>query len=70
MINEDICPLCHKPNNCEHHQAGPYKDSCWCDNLHIPRSVFDKVPPELLFKACICKKCLLKNGAKEFHFEL
>jgi hypothetical protein len=62
-IDQDICPICQKPNGCEHHQAGKEKNNCWCHQLIIPREIFKLVPDHSINMACICKSCLLKYGA-------
>jgi len=64
-VDPDICPLCRKPNGCEHHHGGTNKNNCWCHELIIPRQIFTLVPAEALNKACICRHCLIKHGAKE-----
>jgi hypothetical protein len=63
-IDQGVCPLCGRRNECEHHCGGQDHNFCWCHNLSIPRAVFDLVPKQALSKACICKDCLLKHGAK------
>ena len=64
-VNEDICPLCGKPNGCEHHQGGPDENHCWCHRMIIPREIFALVPEQAINKACICRACLIKYGAQE-----
>lgn len=68
-IDQDVCPLCGKPNGCEHHSGGPEGDTCWCHMIAISREVREKVtqllPPHAVSKVCICKPCWLKHGAKE-----
>jgi len=59
----DICPICHQANGCEHHCGGPDGNTCWCHRLSIPKEVFRLVPTEAINKACICRQCLIKNGA-------
>lgn len=62
-LDEDICPLCGKPNHCEHHTGGPDQNKCWCHKYSIPREIFQIVPKDALFKACICEECLVAHGA-------
>ena len=63
-IDPDVCPLCDEPNGCEHHCGGPDKNKCWCHDLIIPRIIFELVPPRAINRACICRACLIKHGAK------
>jgi len=62
-VDQDTCPICQKPNSCEHHCAGEKKNSCWCHQFIIPREIFELVPARALRKTCICQSCLLKHGA-------
>lgn len=56
IMNEDICPLCGKPNNCQH-TAGI---GCWCENEYFPKELLKLIPEEKKMKACVCKACLVK----------
>ncbi|HSH35993.1 cysteine-rich CWC family protein [Schnuerera sp.] len=52
---EKICPICGKPNNCQHGQG-----NCWCENVSIPEYILDLVPEDKKGKVCICKDCINK----------
>lgn len=54
-MNIYICPLCGENNNCQHG-----KESCWCTDVKIPKSLFDMIPEEKRGKVCICKTCIDK----------
>lgn len=56
---ERICPICGQDNNCQHGQS-----ECWCDNIKIPKQIFDLVPDDKRGKACICKTCIEKYQNK------
>ncbi len=54
-INQDICPLCGKPNNCQHTTGA----GCWCEKEYFPEELLNKIPKEKKMKACVCKACLV-----------
>lgn len=56
VIDKKICPLCGKPNNCQHDSG----KGCWCDNEHFPEELLSRIPKEKRRKACVCKDCLDK----------
>ncbi|GAA5134894.1 cysteine-rich CWC family protein [Thalassotalea piscium] len=53
-INANLCPICQNINQCMLGQPEP----CWCYSAQIPSTIFEKIPPELQHKSCICKKCI------------
>ncbi len=55
-VNQDICPLCGKPNNCQHDTG----KGCWCDKEHFPEELLSRIPTEKRMKACVCRDCLEK----------
>ncbi|MFT4146249.1 MAG: cysteine-rich CWC family protein [Mobilitalea sp.] len=55
-IDQDICPLCGKPNNCQH----TIGMGCWCEKEYFPEELLNLIPEEKKMKACICKNCLVK----------
>ena len=65
ILDLDICPICKKPNECQHHCGGPDENSCWCHRLNIPKSVSDFIPEKFVGKVCLCRQCLIKLGATE-----
>ncbi|MFA7091046.1 MAG: cysteine-rich CWC family protein [Arcobacteraceae bacterium] len=54
QINENICPLCKKPNLCGAKRTAP----CWCNTIEVPQALRELVPSELKTKACICQECV------------
>ncbi len=62
-IDENICPICGKDNNCMAHCAEP----CWCLKIKIPQELLDLIPESKKTKACICLKCIqeFKNDPKK-----
>lgn len=58
---EKICPLCGRPNNCQHGEGG---GSCWCETVKIPKYILDKIPDDKKGKVCICKSCIEKYAKK------
>lgn len=59
MMDKSICPLCGKPNDCYMENSKDPKD-CWCNDVIIPKGMFELVSAEALHKACICKACIQK----------
>jgi hypothetical protein len=53
-IDEIICPICGRDNNCMAHSSEP----CWCNNVEIPQELLDLVPESKKQKVCICLKCI------------
>lgn len=54
-IDDKICPLCGKPNNCRVDSG-----DCWCMEVSVPKELLEKVPEDKKNKACICKSCIDK----------
>src|SRR3954447_15210845 len=52
------CPLCGRPNDCQLCTSTAYKGPCWCTRMEIPAALLQRVPPELLNKACLCRHCI------------
>ncbi len=63
-IDEKICPICGKDNNCMAHRYEP----CWCNDVEIPQELLDMVPESKKRKACICLKCIqdFKDDPQKF----
>ena len=53
-VNEMLCPLCGKPNQCMAHSETP----CWCNQVTIPEALIAIVPQQTKGKACICQSCI------------
>lgn len=53
-IDEKICPICGRDNNCMAHSNEP----CWCNKVKIPQELLDLVPESKKQKVCICLKCI------------
>ncbi|GLX66479.1 cysteine-rich CWC family protein [Paenibacillus glycanilyticus] len=60
------CPICKGNNQCGNLQGLPAGE-CWCSKETFPKAVFERIPPELSGKACVCQACLerLKQGKSE-----
>lgn len=56
MIDSKICPFCKSENLCEAHIVD---NSCWCNNINVPKSLRELLPNEFKMKACICKNCII-----------
>jgi len=54
MSNTRVCPLCGKPNNCQ----AELPQTCWCNNVTVPKELIEQVPEQLKRKACICLNCI------------
>lgn len=52
---EKTCPICGKPNNCQHGTG-----SCWCQEVKVPEYIIEMVPEDKKGKVCICKDCIEK----------
>ena len=63
-IDEIICPICGRDNNCMVHSSEP----CWCNNVEIPQELLDLVPESKKQKVCICLKCIqgFKDDQQKF----
>ena len=63
-IDEKICPICGKDNNCMAH----CDESCWCVKIKIPQELIDLIPDNKKNKACICLNCIqnFKNDPEKF----
>lgn len=57
------CPLCGQSNRCS--QADPALEGlpCWCFSTRIDRNALDRVPPDLVDRACLCPRCA--SGLKD-----
>ncbi|CAM3548093.1 cysteine-rich CWC family protein [Paenibacillus lupini] len=58
-ISEARCPICKEENNCGNLARLP-AGACWCSKETFPQAVFERIPPELAGKACVCQACLYK----------
>ncbi|WP_202931194.1 cysteine-rich CWC family protein [Oceanospirillum linum] len=61
-IDPARCPLCHRLNNCAHHNALGSGQGCWCydPEISFPESLLISIPPEQRSKACVCRDCAVK----------
>ena len=59
-INEKICPICGKANQCNEKPMvdGIILEKCWCAYETFPKELINQVPEEKQKKACICINCL------------
>lgn len=53
------CPICKGDNKCGN-LAGIPAGECWCSKEAFPQVVFERIPSDLLGKACVCQACLHK----------
>lgn len=51
------CPLCGQSNRCSQADPALEGQACWCFSARIDRSVLERLPPELLDRACLCPRC-------------
>lgn len=51
------CYFCGQPNGCELGE----KTTCWCEQVHIPNTLLEKIPENERGKSCICRKCVEKS---------
>ncbi|WP_417594717.1 cysteine-rich CWC family protein [Oceanospirillum sp.] len=58
-IDPARCPLCHRLNNCAHHNAQDSRQGCWCydPGISFPESLLTRISPEQRSKACVCRDC-------------
>lgn len=57
ILDPSRCPLCGQSNRCT--QADPALEgpACWCFSERIDRSALERIPPELVDRACLCPRC-------------
>jgi hypothetical protein len=60
----ELCPLCGCANDCRLCTTTLYKDECWCARKEIPAALLQRVTPDSLHRACICRQCV-----DQFHRE-
>ena len=54
------CPLCGNINDCG--VAGG-QESCWCFTEPVPPEILKRIPAEARGIACVCRFCVLSQGA-------
>ncbi|MFZ5627663.1 MAG: cysteine-rich CWC family protein [Spirochaetota bacterium] len=48
------CPLCGELNHCALTEG---QSTCWCFDVHLPKSIIQQVPVEIRGHVCICRRC-------------
>ncbi|MBS7809183.1 cysteine-rich CWC family protein [Variovorax sp. PCZ-1] len=59
-INQSLCPLCGKVNQCAmeiEKVTGEKQPACWCVGMDFSVDLLAKLPLEAQGKACICANC-------------
>ncbi|MDH1007554.1 cysteine-rich CWC family protein [Pseudomonas nicosulfuronedens] len=51
------CPLCGQSNRCTQADPALEGQSCWCFSTRIDRNALERIPPELVDRACLCPRC-------------
>ncbi len=60
-VNERICPLCGRANQCALAAGGDAAD-CWCRDVVIDTAILQRLPDAAVGKACICRACAEARG--------
>jgi len=55
----NLCPICHKPNNCAIVSGTP-ANKCWCTRVEIPLELLDDYHGQ----PCICENCVKEYWKK------
>jgi len=63
-INPNLCPLCHKNNNCGNMSSCDSGQNCWCSKqaIQFPETLLKQIPSAAKNKACICQACSLAHN--------
>ena len=56
-LQDRICPLCGKPNNCALANYDTLKVECWCVSAEVNKAAITNIPENLRGKACLCISC-------------
>ncbi|WP_315809007.1 cysteine-rich CWC family protein [Pseudomonas sp. C9-3] len=51
------CPLCGQSNRCTQADSALEGQPCWCFSTRIDRNALERIPPELVDRACLCPRC-------------
>ena len=51
------CPLCGQSNRCSQADPALEGQACWCFSTRIDRNALERIPPELVDRACLCPRC-------------
>ena len=51
------CPLCGQSNRCTQADPALEGQACWCFSERIDHSALERIPPELVDRACLCPRC-------------
>lgn len=51
------CPLCGQSNRCTQADPALEGQACWCFSERIERNALERIPPELVDRACLCPRC-------------
>lgn len=51
------CPLCGQSNRCTQADPALEGQACWCFSERIDRNALERIPPELVDRACLCPRC-------------
>jgi glucose-6-phosphate 1-epimerase len=66
LVRTDRCPLCGAANTCAVAAAkddpGAF-ERCWCRDATVDAATIARVPPELVDRACICRRCVEIDAA-------
>jgi hypothetical protein len=52
------CPVCGEPNECAPAACGRFDAGCWCAGVKAHPEALQRVPPERIGIACLCRRCL------------
>ena len=51
------CPLCGQSNRCTQADPALEGQSCWCFSTPIDREALERIPTDLVDRACLCPRC-------------
>lgn len=51
------CPLCGQSNRCTQADPALEGQACWCFSERIDLNALERIPPELVDRACLCPRC-------------
>lgn len=57
LPDPSLCPLCGQSNRCTQSDPALEGQPCWCFSTHIERNALERIPPELIDRACLCPRC-------------
>lgn len=59
------CPLCGQSNRCTLANPALTGQDCWCFSTPVDREALERIPPELIDRACLCPRCAAGLKAAE-----